>query len=76
MVKFTPRHRKKPGSTIMDDPAKSNQAGNNSHPDSAARPLVHRSQDLLQGRSEVWIEHEGVMYRLRLTSAGKLYLTK
>ncbi len=40
------------------------------------RPVVHRSSDLLQGRNEAWIEHEGAMYRLRLTSAGKLYLTK
>lgn len=43
---------------------------------SSSRPVVHRSQDLLQGRSEAWIEHDGAMYRLRLTSAGKLYLTK
>jgi hemin uptake protein HemP len=35
-----------------------------------------RSEDLLAGRSEVWIEHRGDMYRLRLTASGKLYLTK
>lgn len=35
-----------------------------------------RSEDLLQGRSEVWIEHGDEVYRLRLTSSGKLYLTK
>jgi hemin uptake protein HemP len=39
-------------------------------------PVVHRSSDILQGRTEAIIEHEGVMYRLRLTSAGKLYMTK
>jgi hemin uptake protein HemP len=37
---------------------------------------VLRSEDLLAGRSEVWIEHRGDMYRLRLTASGKLYLTK
>ena len=38
--------------------------------------LVFQSSELLQGRREVWIEHAGEMYRLRVTSAGKLYLTK
>jgi hemin uptake protein HemP len=40
------------------------------------RPLVMRSEELLQGRRELWIEHGEEMYRLRLTRAGKLYLTK
>ena len=40
------------------------------------RPLIHQSGDLLQGRQETWIEHNGEMYRLRVTSRGKLYLTK
>jgi len=39
-------------------------------------PLVYRSDEILQGRREVWIEHAGQMYRLRLTQAHKLYLTK
>ena len=34
------------------------------------------SQELLQGESEVWIEHEGEMYRLRVTGNGRLYLSK
>jgi hemin uptake protein HemP len=38
--------------------------------------LILRSEDLLQGRKEVWIEHGTEMYRLRVTAAGKLYLTK
>jgi len=46
-------------------------------PEAAAPPsIVFRSEELLQGRREVWIEHGTEMYRLRLTSAGKLYLTK
>jgi hemin uptake protein HemP len=31
---------------------------------------------LLQGRREVWIAHGEEMYRLRVTSSGRLYLTK
>jgi hemin uptake protein HemP len=40
------------------------------------RPLTVTSQEVLQGRRELWIEHEGQIYRLRVTSRGKLYLTK
>ena len=41
-----------------------------------SRPYVYRSEVLLAGRNEAWIEHAGETYRLRLTSSGKLYLTK
>ena len=34
------------------------------------------SEELLRGRKELFIEHEGEIYRLRLTSRGKLILTK
>jgi hemin uptake protein HemP len=40
------------------------------------RPPVYSSAELLQGSREAWIEHGQQMYRLRLTHAGKLYLTK
>jgi hemin uptake protein HemP len=40
------------------------------------RPTIYSSQELLRGQREVWIEHGDQMYRLRLTSAGKLYMTK
>jgi hemin uptake protein HemP len=39
-------------------------------------PIIYSSAELLQGRREVWIEHGDQMYRLRVTSAKKLYLTK
>lgn len=39
-------------------------------------PLVYSSAELFRGRREVWIEHGADMYRLRLTAANKLYLTK
>ena len=35
-----------------------------------------RSQDLLQGQLEVFIEHGPQVYRLRLTRSGKLILQK
>jgi hemin uptake protein HemP len=38
--------------------------------------VTYTSAELLQGRREVWIEHGGEMYRLRVTAQGKLYLTK
>jgi len=44
-------------------------------PDDADRLLI-RSEDLLQGRSEVYIQHGDETYCLRLTPTGKLYLTK
>lgn len=43
---------------------------------SPPQPLVYRSEELLKGTREVWIEHGSEMYRLRLTSNGRLYLTK
>lgn len=35
-----------------------------------------RSEDILQGQKEIVIEHGGQRYRLRVTAAGKLILTK
>ena len=35
-----------------------------------------RVQDLLQGTKEAILEHAGQEYRLRVTSTGKLILTK
>ncbi|MCA9137868.1 MAG: hemin uptake protein HemP [Planctomycetales bacterium] len=34
------------------------------------------SATILAGKSEVWIRHGREMYRLRLTSSGRLYLSK
>jgi hemin uptake protein HemP len=41
----------------------------------APRPRV-ASADILRGNAEVEIEHRGTLYRLRVTSLGKLILTK
>jgi hemin uptake protein HemP len=40
-----------------------------------AKPARIASRDLLQGRSELIIEHQNREYRLRLTQSGKLILT-
>lgn len=42
----------------------------------AAPPRKVSTEALLLGRSEVIIEHRGDEYRLRVTSNGKLLLTK
>jgi hemin uptake protein HemP len=39
-------------------------------------PLKIPSSAILCGRLEVWIEHGSEMYRLRVTSSGKLILSK
>ncbi len=41
----------------------------------AAVPVVDARQ-LFRGRREVWIEHAGVRYRLRITRRNKLRLQK
>lgn len=40
-----------------------------------SRPVL-RSEQLFGGAQEVLIEHRGAVYRLKLTSLGKLILTK
>ncbi len=55
------------------DEQRDNQANN---PEQASQPITYTSDELMQGRREVWIEHGGEMYRLRVTALGKLYLTK
>jgi hemin uptake protein HemP len=38
--------------------------------------IVVDARQILQGRKEVWIEHDGVRYRLRVTRRNKLILQK
>ena len=48
-------------------------------PPTARRPASPRTitaQELFRGEREVWIEHAGVRYRLRLTRRNKLILQK
>lgn len=39
-------------------------------------PPSYTTQELFRGSREVWIEHDGLRYRLRITSRGRLILTK
>ncbi len=40
------------------------------------RARIVDAETLFQGEREVWIRHGREVYRLRLTSSGKLYLSK
>lgn len=51
------------------------QAGNSDAPAGRAPMIRIKSQDLLQQRREIEIDHEGRIYRLRLTQLNKLILT-
>jgi hemin uptake protein HemP len=39
-------------------------------------PAVIDLRTILQGKNEVWIEHAGVRYRLRVTRRNRLILQK
>ena len=45
-------------------------------PDRPAVPVVVDSAQLFHGRREVWIEHAGERYHLRITRRNKLILQK
>ncbi|MEW4565052.1 hemin uptake protein HemP [Bremerella sp. JC770] len=68
---FTTMHRSYDGmgdTQVTDRP----QASPNVEPQSSAIA----SDDLLKGRRQVWIDHDGTLYCLKATSNGRLYLTK
>lgn len=66
--------------TMSDEPHKlephSETTGTDPESVDGLGPLIIRSEDLLQGRREIWIAHGKGMYRLRRTSSGRLYLSK
>ena len=39
-------------------------------------PRVVRAEELFHGHQEIWIEHDGNRYRLRITRRNKLILQK
>lgn len=45
-------------------------------PATAEPPRVLSADALFEGKREVWIELDGVRYRLRITRRGKLILQK
>jgi len=42
----------------------------------ASPPRVLRAEELFAGDQEIWIEHSGVRYRLRITRRNRLILQK
>jgi hemin uptake protein HemP len=40
------------------------------------QPRIIPAEELFAGRREIWIQHGDQRYRLRITAAGKLILTK
>jgi len=45
-------------------------------PHASGERRVVDSEEILAGRRDVWIRHGDDIYRLRLTSSGRLYLSK
>jgi hemin uptake protein HemP len=42
----------------------------------AAAPAIIEARELFRDSREIWIEHDGVRYRLRITRRNKLILQK
>jgi hemin uptake protein HemP len=56
-----------------------NEAGKqneSSGPEEKPSGSVLRAEELFQGKREIWIEHDGKHYRLRITRRNKLILQK
>ena len=51
-------------------------ADDRDEPKSGEPERVLRAEELFAGKREVWIELDGVRYRLRITRRGKLILQK
>lgn len=65
-----------PSDSSTRRPPLSNPARNATGGTPAAPALEVASEQLFRGATELHINHGGVLYRLRLTSLGKLILTK
>ena len=61
----------------MDDPAENQQRTENKAPTpQEVTQRVYLAEDLFRGDREILIKHGTSNYRLRVTRAGKLLLTK
>lgn len=60
----------------MSDSSPSPTVAVSSSTEAAILPKIIRFCDLARCGDEIWIEHEGKLYRLRQTRQGKLILTK
>lgn len=63
-----------PGANVVRSSEQSAPSQDDADPSSSRR--VIKSGELLAGRNELHIEHNGELYLLRRTSNGKLILTK
>jgi hemin uptake protein HemP len=61
---------------VAQIPPEENPEGISGKEDTEIQMRVIRSEDILSGNSEILIRHGSEIYRLRLTRAGKLILTK
>ncbi len=57
-----------------DDPSSDKPTGDSDEPQGNVRTVS--AQEIFQGDREVCIEHEGEIYRLRITRRNKLILQK
>lgn len=60
----------------MDDTVNRTHGRDQQNLESGKNRREFNSRDLFNGHTEVLIEHNGDEYRLRITSNGKLILTK
>jgi hemin uptake protein HemP len=60
---------------MSEPPPVPDQSPENERPSLSPPPVVS-AEDLFRGQREIWIEHEGVRYRLRITRRNKLILQK
>jgi hemin uptake protein HemP len=66
-----------PSSNSSKDDSRLREEGDAQAPKGVRRELtVVRSEDLFGPTRELWIEHDGCRYRLRITKRNKLILQK
>lgn len=61
---------------LQVQPPRSHEIGKQMRAPAETSFRTFESQDLFDGASEVGIEHDGALYRLKITRQGKLILNK
>ncbi len=61
---------------MPDDPTSRAASNEDEAPESRAGDRVVRTEELFGDLREIWIEHDGERYRLRITRRNKLILQK
>jgi hemin uptake protein HemP len=60
----------------MGKPVTTSKPGAEGPKEVSAPPVLLEAGKLFQGAREIWIEHDGIRYRLRITRRNKLILQK